>query len=215
MRPATRSSAMPFLPLPTIWQLSITRMAHAAKIEQALRVVAEPAVGAVEDDAGQFDMLGVLGDQQMSVAAIDDARGARHAGQPHARRQREVRDDIDAGAAGTAAGRGPAAFCSMLAKALLWSSSAPGRTPRSVASIEPRIEAVLMPSSAGACSLRRQRKAQPPQGRPCRARNRRLFSIGTDSFIVRGPVQQKSCQRPLSVAVAACEYRRRGHRFVR
>ena len=62
-----------------------------------MRVVAEPAVGAVEHQAGQFDMLGLLGQEQMAVAAIDDARGAGHAGKPHAARQGEVGDDIGAG----------------------------------------------------------------------------------------------------------------------
>ena len=168
------------------------RMAHAPEIDQPCVLSLEPAVGAVEDEAGEFDMLGVLGDQHMAVAAIDDARGAGHAGEAHARRQRQVGHDIDAGRQEQ---RHVAVRRRLqhAAKALLWSSSAPGCTPSSVASIEPRIEAVMMPSRLPAAALP-GRASSAERGKPGGvAKKRRLFSIGTGPAAT-GVALQMSCQ---------------------
>ena len=67
------------------------------EIDDALSMVAEPAVGAVDHQPRQFDMRCVLGLYQMAVPAIDDARGARHAGKPHVLRQFQVRHDVGSG----------------------------------------------------------------------------------------------------------------------
>ena len=72
-------------------------VADATEVDDALSMIAEPAVGAVDHQPGQLDMGCILGDHQMAVAAIDDACGARHAGKPHISRQRQVRHDIGAG----------------------------------------------------------------------------------------------------------------------
>ena len=69
-------------------------MGHALEIAEALRIVGQPAVGAIEDEAGEFDMVRFLGKEEMSVAAIEDARRARHAGEPQGPWQRHVGDDI-------------------------------------------------------------------------------------------------------------------------
>ncbi len=70
---------------------------HAARVDQALRLIADPAVGAVDQQAVEVEQLGLLGQEQMAVAAIDDARRAGHAGKPHTARQVEVGDGIGAG----------------------------------------------------------------------------------------------------------------------
>jgi hypothetical protein len=69
---------------------------HAACVDQPLRLLADPAVRAVDQQAVEMQQLGLLGEEQVAVAAIDNAAGSRHAGKPHAARQVEVRHDIGA-----------------------------------------------------------------------------------------------------------------------
>jgi hypothetical protein len=47
-----------------------------------LRIGADPAIGAVDDQTVEFDVFGVFGGQQIAVAAIDDAGGRNRANDP-------------------------------------------------------------------------------------------------------------------------------------
>ena len=202
MRPATRSKRDAVLAAADDLAIVDDGMRDAPEVDQALRVVADPAVGAVEHQAGEFDVLGVLGQQQMAVAAIDEARRARHAGQPDARgRVRLERHRCRA--AGTAAcrGRTPSAAC--------------GRSLALVverAGLDAEIGGVDRAAHRGGRRCRRGRLPQrcagsdrPPtaESPAAPARKPRLFNIGTGPAI-DALRRRKSCQQAQSYEGGVC-----------
>ena len=179
MRPATRSNAMPFLPLPTIWQLSMTACGTRRKSTTPCALSLEPAVGAVDDQAGQLDML-----RRPRRPACGRRRHRRCAW----RRARRTGGRVTAAsgwtrhrcrAAGTAACRGRTPVCSMLRERLALVVERAGVDAEFGGVDRAAHRGSLMPSRPAAASAAGQRQDRRGESPAAAAKKRRLFSIGT------------------------------------
>ena len=142
-------------------------------------IVAQRAVGPVEDQIGQLHQIGTVGDKQMPRPGIDETRFARNAGEAGSRWQEDIGEVVGAGFQE----QGPAASAALFKafwRATLWSSIAPGRTPSDAALIDPRSSGVSRPAARG-----KQAKEMPATDR-FSARHRPNASIRVPARSVPG-----------------------------